>query len=114
MNKEKLYKHNGYGFSYDSDFKDGSCLTIVKSKKDTLEVLTNIFGESANAINGILEYQQQELERYKNIIDEALGIANERINYYYYAHKQIEAEDWSEIFDVLIKRDNQELKGSDE
>ena len=55
------------------------------------------------------EQLEQELDKYKNIVDEALGIANERINYY--AHKQIEAEDWSEIFNVLIKKDNQELKG---
>lgn len=106
MNKERLYKHNGYGFGYDSDF-NGSCLTIVKSKKDTLEVLTNIFGESANAINGILENQQQELERYKNIIDELEKYLKEENKFDEY--KDITyRETMGYVLDKL-----KELKGSD-
>lgn len=58
-----------------------------------------------------LQEEIEEKDRLNNTIDKALGIANERVNYY--NHKQIEAEDWSEIFNILVKRDNQELKGSD-
>ena len=54
------------------------------------------------------EEKDKEIERLNNIIDEALGIANERVNYYH--HKKMEAEDWTEIFGVLVKRDNLELK----
>ena len=73
-----------------------------------LDYITNLqqIEKDHQKLNGLLH---QEIERLNNIIDGALGIANERINYY--NHKQIEAEDWSEIFNILAKRDNQELKG---
>lgn len=62
-----------------------------------------------------IEYEQQkeEIERLNNILDTAIGIANERVNYYYHINKKEILEEWENIFDVLVERDNQELKGSD-
>lgn len=56
---------------------------------------------------------KDKAERLNNIINEALGIANERVNYYSHINKKEILEDWENIFDVLVERDNQELKGSD-
>lgn len=53
---------------------------------------------------------KKEIERLNNIISEALGIANERINYYYHNKNDELLKEWEEIFEELIKRDN-ELKG---
>ena len=65
----------------------------------------------------------EEIERLNDIINEALGIANERFNHYYHINERVShyyhinkkeiLEDWEDIFDVLVERDNQELKGSD-
>ena len=55
--------------------------------------------------------KDKEIERLNNIINEALGIANERYNYYFNKKDKELLEDWKEIFDVLLIRDNQELKG---
>lgn len=56
---------------------------------------------------------KKEIERLNNIIDKALGIANERVNYYHHINKKEILENWENIFDVLVERDNQKLKGSD-
>ena len=49
----------------------------------------------------------QEIERLNNIINEALGIANERVNYYHHTNKKEILEDWENIFNVLLRRDNE-------
>ena len=64
-------------------------------------------------LEGSLKEYQEEVKRLNNIINEALGIANERVNHYYHINKKEILEDWENIFDVLVERDNQELKGSD-
>jgi hypothetical protein len=51
-----------------------------------------------------------EINRLNNIISEALGIANERINYYYHNKNDELLKEWEEIFVKLVKRDT-ELKG---
>ena len=55
-----------------------------------------------------LEYDK-EIERLNNIIDKALGIANERVNYYsnHKNNNQEHLEDWENIFNVLLRRDNE-------
>lgn len=53
---------------------------------------------------------QEENNRLNNIISEALGIANERINYYYHNKNDELLKEWEEIFEKLVKRDT-ELKG---
>lgn len=66
-----------------------------------------------NATDTVENRLFKENKRLNNIINEALGIANERVNYYHHIKNKEVLEDWSEIFGVLVKRDNQELKGSD-
>ena len=48
----------------------------------------------------------EENKRLNNIINEALGIANERFNYYHHTNKKEILEDWENIFNVLLRRDN--------
>ena len=56
-----------------------------------------------------IEYEQQkeQIERLNNIINKALGIANERVNYYHHTNKKEILEDWENIFNVLLRRDNE-------
>ena len=56
------------------------------------------------------EELEQEIDRLNNIINEALGIANERINYYYHNKNDELLKEWEEIFEKLLKRDTK-LKG---
>ena len=44
---------------------------------------------------------------YKAIINEALGIVNERVNYYHHTNKKEILEDWENIFNALLRRDNE-------
>ena len=52
--------------------------------------------------------KDEEIERLNNIINEALGIANERFNYYsnHKNNNQEHLEDWENIFNILLRRDN--------
>ena len=52
--------------------------------------------------------REKEIERLNNIINEALGIANERFNYYsnHKNNNQEHLEDWGNIFNILLRRDN--------
>lgn len=54
------------------------------------------------------EYLEKENKRLNNIINEALGIANERFNYYsnHKNNNQEHLEDWGNIFNILLRRDN--------
>ena len=51
----------------------------------------------------------EEIERLNNIINEALGIANERFNYYsnHKNNNQEHLEDWGNIFNILLRRDDE-------
>lgn len=51
--------------------------------------------------------KEKEIERLNYIINEALGIANERFNYYHHTNKKEILEDWENIFNVLLRRDNE-------
>ena len=52
--------------------------------------------------------KDKEIERLNNIINEALGIANERFNYYsnHKNNNEEHLEDWGNIFNILLRRDN--------
>lgn len=54
------------------------------------------------------EYLEKENKRLNNIINEALGIANERFNYYsnHKNNNQEHLEDWGNIFNILLRRDD--------
>ncbi len=64
------------------------------------EVIEDMFLDNCNL--------QQEIERLNNIIGEALGIANERFNYYsnHKNNNEEHLEDWGNIFNILLRRDN--------
>ena len=51
--------------------------------------------------------KEKEIERLNYIINEALGIANERVNYYHHTNKKEILEDWENIFNVLLRSDNE-------
>ncbi len=55
-----------------------------------------------------LDKKNKEIERLNNIIDEALGISNERFNYYsnHKNNNKEHLEDWGSIFNILLRRDN--------
>ena len=50
---------------------------------------------------------KEETEGLNNIINEALGIANERFNYYsnHKSNNEEHLEDWRNIFNALVRRD---------
>lgn len=52
--------------------------------------------------------REKEIERLNNIINEALGIANERFNYYsnHKNNNEEHLEDLGNIFNILLRRDN--------
>lgn len=50
---------------------------------------------------------QKENKQLKEQIQDALGIANERINYYFHINNEEVLKDWEEIFDTL-RGDNNE------
>lgn len=52
--------------------------------------------------------KDKEIERLNNLINEALGIANERFNYYsnHKNNNEEHLEDWENIFNILLRRDN--------
>ena len=56
----------------------------------------------------LIKQQEEEIERLNNIINEALGIANERFNYYsnHKNNNQEHLEDWGNIFNILLRRDD--------
>ena len=92
--KEKLTNYRtilGCRISYDNLSKDISFI-VREDTKPTYEEL------------------EQERDKYKEILDEVLGIANERINFYHHNKNDELLKEWEEIFDKKKKKD---LKGSD-
>ena len=71
-----------------------------------IELLKIIFKDSADILEPLNKIDK-EIERLNNIINEALGIANERVNYYHHTNKKEILEDWENIFNVLLRRDNE-------
>ena len=80
--------------------------------KDSISLQYKV--QEANDLNNfnIFTDEEQELveeiERLNNIINEALGIANERFNYYsnHKNNNQEHLEDWGNIFNILLRRDD--------
>lgn len=94
------------------------CCGIRNFIDEHIEGKTNCKNEGfiINDLINLCDYKDEVFEenkRLNNIIGEALAIANERVNYYHHINKKEILEDWENIFDVLVERDNQELKGSD-
>ena len=71
-----------------------------------VELLKTIFKDSPDILEPLNEIDK-EIERLNYIINEALGIANERVNYYHHTNKKEILEDWENIFNVLLRRDNE-------
>ena len=73
---------------------------IIMTKEDYDRNVEQLLYDKVNA--------ELEVERLNNIINEALGIANERFNYYshYKSNNEEHLEDWENIFNVLLRRDN--------
>ena len=65
-----------------------------------------LLSTGADLENKLYEEQDKNI-RLNNIINEALGIANERVNYYHHTNKKEILEDWENIFNVLLRRDNE-------
>lgn len=57
--------------------------------------------EEHRKLNGELREENKQL---REIVQEALGIANERVNYYHHINNKEVLEDWEEIFDILLKQ----------
>ena len=74
--------------------------------EDKIEVNMNIY--DIPIVVEQLEKENKEIERLNNIINEALGIANERFNYYsnHKNNNEEHLEDWGNIFNILLRRDN--------
>ena len=94
MDKEELININGIREDLYQAMQIGD---ITLSSKDSQKLVD------------FMNYQDKEIERLNNIINEALGIANERFNYYsnHKNNNQEHLEDWGNIFNILLRRDNE-------
>ena len=95
MNKEDLININGIREDLYQAMQIGD---ITLSSKNSQKLVD------------FMNYQDKEIERLNNIINEALGIANERFNYYsnHKNNNQEHLEDWGNIFNILLRRDDKE------
>lgn len=57
--------------------------------------------EEHRKLNGELREKNEQL---RETVQEALGIANERVNHYHHINNKEVLEDWEEIFDILLKQ----------
>ena len=80
-------------------------INIKYLTKNNIAVITTI---DHKKLSKYIKEKEKEIERLNNIINEALGIANERFNYYshYKSNNEEHLEDWENIFNVLLRRDN--------
>lgn len=78
--------------------------TLRAFEKNRVEQLEE---PAKNLFYAIMEIAD-ERDRLNNIINEALGIANERFNYYsnHKNNNQEHLEDWGNIFNILLRRDD--------
>jgi len=74
------------------------------TREEFIGKLQMVYVGDRNAIDEIIS----EYDRLNNIINEALGIANERFNYYsnHKNNNQEHLEDWGNIFNILLRRDD--------
>ena len=116
MNIEEIDKwlDNEYGVSYTrlEELHDFVVDRDIEHQEQKDKVINDLLKRISN-LEFDVEDKNRENERLNNIINKALGIANERVNHYYHINKKEILEDWEDIFNVLIERDNQELKGDD-
>ena len=81
---------------------------LYKQKRDMSKSEYNKLVDRNTELIDKMMYQEEEIERLNNIINVALGIANERFNYYsnHKNNNQEHLEDWENIFNILLRRDN--------
>ena len=121
--EEELYRENLY-FVYEDKCKEleKELENLKKIEKEhqringelreelEFEKATNkeLISTGAELENKLYE-EQDKNKRLNNIINKALGIANERFNYYshYKSNNEEHLEDWENIFNVLLRRDNE-------
>lgn len=106
MNKEeeKIYNFNEYVLGYDKGRNDKSCLTISKIQNGNMYVMSSLYDESAEIISTILDNFQQELDKYKNIIDELENRMLLKINRHYNEKQYVVCiADLEELYDKLKK-----------
>lgn len=71
MNKEEIYKFNDFAITYDKGVNnDRSCLIISKVDKINIYVLGELYDESADIVNTIINNLQQENKQLKEEIKE--------------------------------------------
>ena len=73
MNKEEIYKFNDFVISYDKGFKDRSALIISKIDKINIYILGELYDESADIVNTIINNLQQEN---KQLTEEKQNVIN--------------------------------------
>lgn len=70
MNKEEVYKFGDFVIAYDKGVNnDRSCLIISKVDKINIYVLGELYDESADIVNTIINNLQQENKQLKERID---------------------------------------------
>lgn len=72
----------------------------IRGTNNLIDANTKLFDEN--------KWLRADNERLNNIINKALGIANERFNYYsnHKNNNEEHLEDWGNIFNILLRRDN--------
>ena len=71
MNKEEIYKFGDFAITYDKGVNnDRSCLIISKVDKINIYVLGELYDESADIVNTIINNLQQEKKQLKEEIKE--------------------------------------------
>lgn len=105
VNDDNLLRENGllYGENKELQKEIERLNNIIKEQG--LEDKSNYY---VKGLEGSLKEYQDEVKRLNNIINEALGIANERFNYYsnHKNNNQEHLEDWGNIFNILLRRDD--------
>lgn len=96
MNKEEIYTFNNFVISYDKNIKDRSYLLISKIDKTNIYGLGELYDESADIVNTIINELQQEnkqlkerLERIDNYLDKNYTAENQ----YWFDHIRDIVED---------------------
>lgn len=87
MNNERIYQFNEYVLGYDKGHNDRSCLTISKIQNDNMYVMSSLYDGSADIISLMLDSLQkeninlqQQLDKYKNVIDKIKEIPLKHID----------------------------------
>ena len=104
----EAYQHTEHELRNDIDNINCISYTFERYVEEVNHFIDRLLEDTKeiNVLRSDIKEKDKEIERLNNIINKALGIANERFNYYHHTNKKEILEDWENIFNVLLRRDN--------